>query len=244
MKKYQNLMALASISVASLITGCASDNGYESAYPDLASYQSETERAYLPGTASKIERQVLLQKKYIPATEDIIRAEKAKQRNMAENAGYNVNAYYIGGDHYVDITGEKNGVPFTESWKNQELMFATKTRTVLGLTSDKQKYRATITETYQNGDYLVDSYGSVGGVVFGESWLNGSLQNGNESYSVNIVNGVLMRENMPKVAETQQKQENTDKTVSPKVAPQKVTTQSEKVLPVLVGEITLVKEKE
>lgn len=243
MLKYQNLMALASVSVASLMAGCASDNGYESAYPDLASYQSETERAYLPGTASKIERQVLLQKKYIPATEDIIRAEKAKQRNMAENAGYNVNAYYIGGDHYVDITGVKNGVPFTESWRNQELMFATKTRSVSGFTSDKQKYQATITETYQNGDYLVDSYGSVGGVTFGESWLNGSLQNGNESYSVNIVNGVLMRENMPAAANMIQQQPAVQEKVAEKVEAKKVAAPN-KALPVLVGEITLVKEKE
>lgn len=242
MLKQRNLIALMSVSVASLMAGCASDNGYESAYPDLASYQSETERAYLPGTASKIERQVLLQKKYIPATEDIIRAEKAKQRNMAENAGYNVNAYYIGGDHYVDITGVKNGVPFTESWRNQELMFATKTRTVSGLTSDKQKYNATITETYQNGDYLVDSYGSVGGVVFGESWLNGSLQNGNESYSVNIVNGVLMRENMPAMAAVESKQKAASQKSVSVDEPKKVAAQKGQA-PVVI-ELHMQKEKE
>jgi len=108
-------------------------------------------------------------------------------------------------------------------------MFATKTRTVSGFTSDKQKYNATITETYQNGAYYVDTYGSIGGVVFGESWVNGTMQKGNESYSVEIVNGVLKRENMANSTVQPVKKEK----ISKKNEIKKVSEQ-EKSMPIVI----------
>lgn len=69
MLKYQNLMALASVSVASLMAGCAATTGMNPPIRIWPVINRKPNGRIYRGTASKIERQVLLQKKYIPATE-------------------------------------------------------------------------------------------------------------------------------------------------------------------------------
>ena len=65
--------------------------------------------------------------------------------------------------------------------------------------------------------------------VFGESWVNGTMQKGNESYSVEIVNGVLKRENMANSTVQPVKKEK----ISKKNEIKKVSEQ-EKSMPIVI----------
>ncbi len=176
---------------ALFMVGCAGGEGYRSSYPDLNEYKSETGNMYLSGTKSNIKRTVLAQKTYVPATEDIVRAEKRKESRKPLNFDGDVRSHKIGSDEYVNITGEKNGAVFHEAWKNAELVQAHRERTVEGVTSNEEKYRFTLSEDYYKGDYTVNSYGQIGTVFVSETWKNGELISGDESFSVLIVDGVL-----------------------------------------------------